>query len=175
MRHGARRDWCSGICEERLQPVRSSGMSYSWSVSEVEIRGQRHVSAWITVPDPFLSCVYREKIGYVVCCQQSMNRFGNRRFHLHAKDFMKDDVLHDVVNGMHSELLALTSNSRRKFQGRCLVRVFKPRVDSAASKQNVELEISGAMLRHQPAVSLLISRIRPASTTSGTDRMGDKE
>eukprot|EP00934_Nitzschia_sp_Nitz4_P007132 Nitzschia sp. Nitz4//scaffold69_size99277//19473//23043//NITZ4_004622-RA/size99277-augustus-gene-0.1-mRNA-1//1//CDS//3329556682//7122//frame0 len=98
----------------------------------------------------------REKVGYMICCQQTMNRFGNRRFHNNSKDFVKSDILHKVVSDMHSELLVLSS--RRKFGDRCLVRSF-----NHASDPSVKLEITGSVLRHQPAVSLLVSRIRPVS------------
>lgn len=98
----------------------------------------------------------REKVGYMICCQQSMNRFGNRRFQNSAKDYLKVDVLHKVVSDMHSELLVLSS--RKKFGDRCLVRTFPHRTEPS-----LRLEISASLLRHQPAVSLLVSRVRPAS------------
>lgn len=98
----------------------------------------------------------REKVGYMICCQQSMNRFGNRRFQNTAKDYLQVDVLHKVVSDMHSELLVLSS--RKKFDDRCLVRTFKHKSDPS-----LQLEITASLLRHQPAVSLLVSRIRPAS------------
>lgn len=99
----------------------------------------------------------REKVGYMICCQQSMNRFGNRRFQNTAKDFLKPDVLHKVVSDMHAELLALSS--RRKFEGRCLVRTSPHKTDPS-----LKLEITASLLRHQPAVSLFVSRVRPASS-----------
>lgn len=95
----------------------------------------------------------REKVGYMICCQQSMNRFGNRRFQGSANDYISPDILHKVVGDMHSELLALTS--RRRFGDRCLVRGFSHRSDPS-----LRLEITASLLRHQPAVSLLVSRVR---------------
>lgn len=100
----------------------------------------------------------REKVGYMISCTQSMNRFGNRRFQSVAKDFLKADVLHKVVGDMHAELLALSS--RKKFEGRCLVRTFPHKSDPS-----LKLEITASLLRHQPAVSLLVSRIRPVSSS----------
>jgi hypothetical protein len=101
----------------------------------------------------------REKVGYMICCQQSMNRFGNRRFQNNAKEYLKVDGLHKVVSDMHSELLVLSS--RKKFDDRCLVRTF-----SHKSDPSLQLEITASLLRHQPAVSLLVSRVRPASTNN---------
>jgi len=96
----------------------------------------------------------REKVGYMVCCQQSMNRFGNRRFQNSAMEYVEEDTLHRVVGDMHSELLVLSTSS--KFNGRCLLRRF-----SHKSNPATELEISASLLRYQPAVTLLVSRIRP--------------
>ena len=97
----------------------------------------------------------REKVGFMVCCQQSMNRFGITRFQNSAKDFLNGEVLHKVVSDMHSELLVLTA--RKKFENRCLVRSFQN-----TSNPSATLEISASLLRHQPAVSLLVSRVRRA-------------
>lgn len=99
----------------------------------------------------------REKVGYMVCCQQSLNRFGNRRFQNNSRDYVKDEVLlHKIVSDMHSELLVLTS--RRTFEDRCLVRRFTHKTDPS-----LRLEITASLLRHQPAVSLLVSRIKRVS------------
>lgn len=95
----------------------------------------------------------REKVGYLLCCQKSMNRFGNRRFQNSAKDYLNPDALHKVVGDMHSELMVLTS--RRRFENRCLVREFPHRADPS-----LRLEITASLLRQQPAVSLLVSRLR---------------
>lgn len=97
----------------------------------------------------------REKVGFMVCCQQSMNRFGITRFQNAAKDFIQGDVLHKVVSDMHAELLVLTS--RKKFENRCLVRSFPHKTDPS-----LRLEISASLLRHQPAVSLLVSCVMPS-------------
>jgi len=98
----------------------------------------------------------REKVGYMVCCQQSMNRFGNRRFQTFSRGFLTDDTVHKVVSGMHSELLALTSTRKNSFGNRCLVRSF-PQTDGGPSRH---LEIAATLLRHQPAATLFASRIR---------------
>ena len=102
---------------------------------------------------------YSEKVGYMVCCQQSMNRFGNRRFQNNAKEYVKDSVLHKIVSDMHSELLVLTS--RKTFEDRCLVRSFPHKTDGY-----LKLEITASLLRHQPAVSLLVSRIKRVARTN---------
>ena len=103
----------------------------------------------------------REKVGYMVCCQQSLNRFGNRRFQTLAHSFLTDDALHQVVSDMHSELLVLTSTRKNSFGNRCLVRTY-PQIDSASSRY---LEIAATLLRHQPAATLFASRIRTNATT----------
>jgi hypothetical protein len=105
----------------------------------------------------------REKVGYMVCCQQSMNRFGNRRFQTSSRCFLTDDTLHKVVSDMHSELLALTSTRKNSFGNRCLVRTF-PRI---AGDPSQNLEIAATLLRHQPAATLFVSRIRSNEATSG--------
>mmetsp|Transcript_21064 Transcript_21064/g.51838 ORF Transcript_21064/g.51838 Transcript_21064/m.51838 type:complete len:1143 (-) Transcript_21064:54-3482(-) len=99
----------------------------------------------------------REKVGYMVCCQQSMNRFGNRRFQNNAMEYIKEETLQRVVGDMHSELLVLSTSS--KFNGRCLVRRFAHK-----SHPSTELEIAASLLRYQPAVTLLVSRIRPSNS-----------
>jgi Ion transport protein len=96
----------------------------------------------------------REKVGYMICCQQSLNRFGNRRFQISAQDFISNDTLHKVVSDMHSEVLVL-SIRRKNFESRCLVRTFPHPKDSSKT-----LEISATLLRYQPAATLLVSRIR---------------
>ena len=103
----------------------------------------------------------REKVGYMVCCQQSLNRFGNRRFQIISRSFITDDTLHQVVSDMHSELLVLTSTRKNKFGNRCLVRTFSE-IDGASSRY---LEISATLLRHQPAATLFASRIRMKKST----------
>jgi hypothetical protein len=99
----------------------------------------------------------REKVGYMVCCQQSTQRFGNRRFQNNAAGFLTDDILHQVVSDMHSEMLVLTIR-KNAFEDRCLVRTFPHQTDP-----NVQLEITATLLRYQPAATLFVSRIRPSS------------
>ena len=96
----------------------------------------------------------REKVGYMVCCQQSLNRFGNRRFQTLSQNFVNDCTLHQVVSDMHSELLA------QKNSERCLVRTFSEQDESR------QLEIAATLIRHQPAATLFSSRIR---TSKGTE------
>lgn len=102
----------------------------------------------------------REKVGYMVCCQQSLNRFGNRRFQTQSRPFLMEHTLHQVVSDMHSELLALTSTRKNSFGNRCLVRTF-PELDGASSRR---LEIAATLLRHQPAATLFASRIRTSNS-----------
>jgi hypothetical protein len=81
-----------------------------------------------------------------------MSRFGNRRFQTLSQDFVREEVLHKVVSDMHAELLVLTS--RKTFEDRCLIRTFPHKTNLS------NLEIAGSLLRHNPAVSLLVSRVR---------------
>jgi hypothetical protein len=94
----------------------------------------------------------RETVGYLVCDQQTLDRFGNRRFQTKAIGFLDENQLHLVVSDMHSELLALSS--RASFDGRSLIRTFPREHDP-----NKTLEISASILRRHPAVSLFVSRV----------------
>jgi len=105
----------------------------------------------------------REKVGYMICCQQSMNRFGNRRFQTSARCYLTDDTLHKVVSDMHSELLVLTSNHKNNFGNRCLVRTFPQLIDDPSQ----HLEVAATLLRYQPAATLFVSRIRSNDASSG--------
>lgn len=107
---------------------------------------------WHHAANLWLGC--SEKVGYMVCCQQSMNRFGNRRFQNNAMDYVKEETLQRVVGDIHSELLVLSTSS--KFNGKALFRRFPHK-----SNGSTELEIAASLLRYQPAVTLLVSRIRP--------------
>lgn len=102
----------------------------------------------------------REKVGYMICCQQSTQRFGNRRFQNSASGFLTDDMLHQVVSDMHSEMLVLTIR-KNAFEDRCLVRTFPHQTDPL-----IQLEITATLLRYQPAATLFVSRIRPVTTST---------
>jgi hypothetical protein len=96
----------------------------------------------------------REKVGYIVCCQLSMNRFGNRRFQTSVQGFISSDTLHKVVSDMHAEVLVLSTH-RKNLESRCLVRTFPHQREPSTT-----LEISAILLRYQPAATLLVSRIK---------------
>jgi hypothetical protein len=101
----------------------------------------------------------REKVGYMICCQQSMNRFGNRRFQMSAQDFISNDTLHKVVSDMHSEVLVLITH-RKNFESRCLVRTFPH-----PNEPSRFLEVTATLLRYQPAATLLVSRMKSHKST----------
>ena len=108
-----------------------------------------------------LSCCtyYSEKVGYLVCCQQTMNRYGNRRFETEAAEFIGKLALHGLVSDIHSELLVLLSSSKSKeFKSgdRSLIRVYPHPTDPSQ-----KLEISATILRRHPALSLFVTRIVP--------------
>ena len=109
----------------------------------------------------------REKVGYMVCCQYSMHRFGNRRFQTLAQGFVTDDILHKVVSDMHSEVLVLTTR-KKSFGSRCLVRTFPHQSDNSKV-----LEITATLLRYQPAATLLVARNRDAPSTA-LDKISSK-
>ena len=96
----------------------------------------------------------RESVGYLICDQSTLDRFGNHRFRTKAVGFLREDELNIVVSDMHSELLALSSRATYK-NDRALVRRFPHRMDHSRI-----LEISAALLQQQPAVSMFVSRTR---------------
>lgn len=93
----------------------------------------------------------RETVGYLVCDQQTLERFGNRRFRSKAIGCLDENSLHSVITDMHAELLALAPRST--FQDRSLVRRFPHKREPGKV-----LEISAALLRRHPALSLFVSR-----------------
>jgi hypothetical protein len=99
-------------------------------------------------------CNHSKKVGYMVCCQQSMNHFDDCQFQKNARDFVKDEVLHKIVSDMHSELLVMTT--RKQFEDRCLVQTFAHK-----SAPSLKLEITTLLLRYQPAVCSLFWESNP--------------
>ena len=93
---------------------------------------------------------HRRKVGLMVCCQQTMSRFGNRRFQTLAEDYIDESALHMVVSDMHAELLALAG----KHRNRSLLRVF-----AHLTEPGKTLELSASLIRHHPAVSLFVSDV----------------
>ena len=93
----------------------------------------------------------RDTVGYLVCDQQTLERFGNRRFRTKAIGCLDESKLHSVVTDMHSELLVLAPRSN--FQDRSLVRTFPHKREPGKG-----LEVSAALLRRHPAMSLFVSR-----------------
>ena len=92
----------------------------------------------------------RSKLGYLVFCQHTMNRFGNRRFHILAEDFMEVDELHSVVSDMHSELISHGNGDgpvKREF-----------------TKDGNALRLTASMLGQHPAMSLVVSVVDSIST-----------
>lgn len=95
----------------------------------------------------------REKVGYLVCDQRTLERFGNRRFQTKAVGFLTEQELNRVVSDMHAELLVLSSKATFT-NDRALIRAFPHRVD-----QYKMMEISASILRRHPAVSLFVLRL----------------
>lgn len=96
----------------------------------------------------------RESVGYLICDQSTLDRFGNQRFRTKAVGFLRDDELNIVVSDMHSELMALSSRVSFKHD-RVLVRKFSHKMDPSKV-----LEISAALLQQQPALSIFVSRTK---------------
>ena len=65
------------------------------------------------------------------------------------------DELHVVVSDMHAELLALSSQA--SFRGRSLIRSFQHR-----QNPDLKLDISAALLRQYPALSIFVCYSPPA-------------
>jgi len=78
-----------------------------------------------------------------------------------ARGFLEVNELHAVVTDMHAELLALTS--RASFADRSLIRAFPGRDAHSSSRT---LEVSAALIRRHPALSLFVSRISKKSNSS---------
>ena len=95
----------------------------------------------------------REKVGYLICDQRTLDRFGNRRFQTKAVGFLTEQELNGVVSDMHAELLVLSA--RATFSNdRALIRTFPHRLDPLRV-----MEISASILRRHPAVTLFVLRI----------------
>mmetsp|Transcript_37381 Transcript_37381/g.112007 ORF Transcript_37381/g.112007 Transcript_37381/m.112007 type:complete len:562 (-) Transcript_37381:253-1938(-) len=104
-----------------------------------------------------------ERVGHLVCCSQSGERFGNRRFLIMTREFFGEDMMHMIMSDMHSELinsLAATesmnkSNVKRIFEG-----------------VSRELELSAALISSRPPVSVFVARVRSYDLpgTEGNDR-----
>ena len=95
----------------------------------------------------------REGVGYLVCDQLTMERFGNLRFQTTAEGFIEPNELHVAVSEMHAELLALADRSDRT---RSLIRSYP----NHNAPDHESLEITAALIRRHPALSLFVSRRR---------------
>ncbi|GAX17248.1 hypothetical protein FisN_10Lh105 [Fistulifera solaris] len=92
----------------------------------------------------------RQPVGWLVCDQQTMDRFGNQLFQELAHGFLGNFELQAVVTDMHSELLVLapTSNSRSGTR----VRQYP-----AKDTSNSHLQISGSLLSQNPTLSIFVA------------------
>lgn len=102
----------------------------------------------------------RESVGYLICDQSTLERFGNQRFRTKAVGFLRDDELNIVVTDMHSELMALSSTASYS-NDRALVRTFQHKLD-----QTKVLEISASLLQQHPFISIFVTRTRRETGTS---------
>jgi hypothetical protein len=102
----------------------------------------------------------RETVGYLVCDQQTLERFWNRRFKTKAIGCLHENALHGVVTAMHAELLALAP--RTNFHDRSLIRTFPHKREPGKA-----LEIAASLLRRHPALSLFVSRTVTTEQSSG--------
>jgi hypothetical protein len=130
-------------------------------VSQCEVDIARQVCHYLEVFESLSP--ERETVGYLVCDQQTLERFGNRRFKTKAIGFLTESKLHETVTDMHTELLALAPRSGLQAQDRTLVRTFPHRRDPSKT-----LEISASLLRRNPALSLFVDKTivtKPGSAT----------
>jgi len=135
-------------------------------VSQVEVDIARQVCHYLEIfeslsPD-------RETVGYLVCDQQTLERFGNRRFKTKAIGFLTESMLHETVTDMHTELLGLAPRTSLQVQDRSLVRTFPHRRDPTKT-----LEISASLLRRNPALSLFVDKTIVTKPGSGTPPLPD--
>jgi hypothetical protein len=138
--------------------------------SHYDLDSARHVCQYLEIFESLSP--EREAVGYLVCDQRSLERFGNRRFKTKAIGFLDETKLHGVVSDMHAgtflyymfwsssfcassllrpELLSL--GPRTDFENRSITRTFSHRRDSTKT-----LEISAALLRRHPALSVFVNR-----------------
>lgn len=90
------------------------------------------------------------RVGYLVCCSQSEDRFGNRRFQTLTKDFLEDDVMHMIVSDMHSDLISKAAAGGDK---RDLI------VTRSLSNHTERLELSASLLSTSPPTSLFVADV----------------
>jgi hypothetical protein len=102
----------------------------------------------------------RDPVGYLICDQLTLERFGNRRFQTKTEGFLELNELHVIVSDMHAELLVLSSRST--FKDRSLIRTYHHRQDRSQT-----LEISASLLRRHPALSLFVSRRKKKKNRGG--------
>ena len=99
----------------------------------------------------------KEKLGYLVCCQQGMARFCNANFKKITRGFIESEMLHVVVSEMHIDLTALRSNRNNAL----FVRKFRSLEDLAdleAQEENFVLEVRVSLLKEEPPISLFVAR-----------------
>jgi hypothetical protein len=94
----------------------------------------------------------RQPVGWLVCDQQTMDRFGNQLFQELASGFLGDSELQTVVTDLHSELLVLAPTSNSKNGAR--VRQYP-----AKNMPNSYLQISGSLLSQNPTLSIFVVRV----------------
>ena len=106
----------------------------------------------------------REKVGYLICDLNTMERISNRHFQKIAVGFLSEPELVQVVNEMNAELLALSARATFS-EDRPLRRTFQHRRDP-----NQIMDLSASLLRRHPAVSLFVLRPgrSPAVSSSRT-------
>eukprot|EP00543_Licmophora_paradoxa_P009629 CAMPEP_0202478286 /NCGR_PEP_ID=MMETSP1360-20130828/94381_1 /ASSEMBLY_ACC=CAM_ASM_000848 /TAXON_ID=515479 /ORGANISM="Licmophora paradoxa, Strain CCMP2313" /LENGTH=456 /DNA_ID=CAMNT_0049105563 /DNA_START=1162 /DNA_END=2532 /DNA_ORIENTATION=+ len=90
----------------------------------------------------------RQKVGYIVCCQQTLNRYGNKRFQTLASGFMDESTLHTTISDMHAELttsIPMGTSVHRSFSDK-------------SNEKN--LEITGSLIRDKSPISLFACKVQ---------------
>eukprot|EP00548_Thalassiothrix_antarctica_P004586 CAMPEP_0194139512 /NCGR_PEP_ID=MMETSP0152-20130528/9144_1 /TAXON_ID=1049557 /ORGANISM="Thalassiothrix antarctica, Strain L6-D1" /LENGTH=711 /DNA_ID=CAMNT_0038837375 /DNA_START=519 /DNA_END=2654 /DNA_ORIENTATION=- len=84
-------------------------------------------------------------ISYMLCCQQTMTRFGNQRFENIAKEYLGTDERHTIVNDMHARLLSPSNMNDSIAQN--------------VTKNECTLRFTASLVHDQPAISMIVLRI----------------
>ena len=110
----------------------------------------------------------REKLGFLVCCQQAMARFCNAPFKQITRGFIDNEMLHVIVSEMHIDLIALHSDKANA----AIVRKFHSAVDfDVEVQEETALEIRATLLGAYPPMSLFVAR----RITDSTEPTGDEQ
>ena len=90
----------------------------------------------------------RNKVAYLVSCQQAMARFGNARFQSITRPFIDEEVMHVLLSDMQSELLIVPKTNAKDV---VLTRQF--------TKPDGKLELRASLLKESPPMTLFVATL----------------